>query len=390
MTTTLRVLLDPVTAPVPGGIGRYTEELARALIEVAPDGCAVAGVIPRSPAEDRERLTTLLPGLEELIELPLPRRELHLAWRAGVTTFPGRTGNGEIRSAKGMLHSANAVAPLGRHDRINEPGNQTVVTVHDVTAWTHPDALPKGRAALLRAMVKRAHRYADAVITPTHAVAEQLNETHNFGDRIRVIGGAVSSKLATPVDADARAEALDLPERYILTAGTLEPRKRLGALIASLAHRDSVDLPLLIAGPEGWGGVDVAAVAADHGLAPDRVRTLGFLPDADLAVVIARASAFVHPSVSGGFPLPVIEAFSFGVPVVHSDDPSVVEVAADAGVAVEASDDSEYPARLARAISDVVSDKERASRLSLLGQDRSRAYAWDSAAREVWNLHAEL
>lgn len=390
MTTTLRVLLDPMLSPVPGGIGRYTEELARALIAVAPDGCEVAGVIARTPPEGIAHVEMLLPGLQELIQLPLPRRELEIAWRSGITALPGRATGGAIRPPGGMVHSPSAVAPLGRHDRVNEPGNQTIVTVHDVAAWKHPESLPKGRAALLRAMVKRAHRHADAVITPTHAVAAELGEIHDFGDRIRVIGGAVSSKLQTPVDADARAEALDLPESYILAVGTLEPRKRLRSLIASLAHRNSSDLPLLIVGPDSWDGVDVAGVAAEYGLAPDRVRTLGFLPDADLAVVLARATVFAYPSVAGGFALPVIEAFSFGVPVVHSDDPAVLELTADSGVPVEAGDEEDYPARLASAIAGVVADRETATRLGFSGQDRARAYTWESAANEVWNLHAEL
>jgi glycosyltransferase involved in cell wall biosynthesis len=389
MTTTLRVILDPVTAPVPGGVGRYTEELTRKLIELAPPECAVAGVAANGPDEDYARLTTLFPGLQEIIRMPLPRRELQLAWRAGVT-LPGRTIDGEIRSPKGMLHATSAVAPLTRHDRLNDVGNQVVVTVHDVAAWTHPESLPPGRAALVRAMVKRAHRHADAVITPTHAVAEELNEIHDFGDRIRVVGGAVSTKLVTPVDADERAETLGLPERYILSAGTLEPRKRLASLIASLAQPESADLPLLIAGPDGWGGIDVAAVAAEHGVAPERVRVLGFLPDADLAVALGRATVFAYPSVAGGFALPVIEAFSFGVPVVHSDDPSVRELTADAGIAVESADESEYPARLAEAIARVANDTTLAARLGTLGEDRARAYTWESAAQEIWQLHAEL
>src|SRR5690606_31394881 len=130
---------------------------------------------------------------------------------------------------------------------LNEVGTQTVVTIHDVTAWTHPNVLDPKKADWIKAMAKRAHRFADAVVVPTHAVATELNSIMNFGDRIRVIAGAVSSKLVTPVDPGVRAARLGLPDKYILSAGTLAPSKGLGALIQSLAHPDSVDLPLLIA-----------------------------------------------------------------------------------------------------------------------------------------------
>jgi glycosyltransferase involved in cell wall biosynthesis len=239
-------------------------------------------------------------------------------------------------------------------------------------------------------MTKRAHRFADAVVVPSHAVASQLGELLDFGDRIRVIGGAVSSKLQVPVDADARAARLGLPERYLLSVGTLEPRRGLTALIQSLAHPDSVDLPLLIVGPEGWGGVDVAAIAAEAGLADGRVRTLGFLADADLAVALDRAYGFVFPSIAAGFGLPVIEAFHFGTPVVHSDEPAVLEVAAGAGIAVEREDAEGYPARLASAIAAVVTDPGLAERLHYTGLDRAGAFSWRDSAQKVWQLHADL
>jgi len=388
--TTLRVIVDQLIAPVPGGIGRYTEELTRQLIEVAPHDCYVAGIVSASPAEDYDRLAMLLPGMAELIRMPLRRRELALAWRLGLTAIPGRGADGGRRSPKGMVHATSVLAPLGRHDRINEVGNQTVVTVHDVVPWTNPETLTRNGVAFHKTMVKRAHRYADAVVVPTHAVAGELNGIMDFGDRIRVIGGAVSTKLQVPIDADARAERLALPEQYILAVGTLEPRKRLGALIASLAHADSVDLPLLVVGPEGWGGVDVAAVAAEAGLPADRVRTLGFLPDADLAVVINRATVFVMPSIAEGFGLPIVEAFSLGTPVVHSDAPALVEVAAGAGLAVSRENELLYPERLAQGIASVVNEPGLAERLRFQGLDRAKAFSWADSASKVWQLHADL
>ncbi|MCW4385057.1 glycosyltransferase family 4 protein [Salinibacterium sp. SYSU T00001] len=390
MSTELRVTIDQLVAPVPGGIGRYTEELTRELIAQAPPECSVAGIVSAVGEEEMEQLSTLLPGLAEIIRLPLPRRELALAWRFGATSIPGRGPDGTWRSPKGMLHATSPLAPLGRHDRINDPGNQTVVTIHDVLAWTHPESLGSGTVAFHKAMAKRAQRHADAVVVPSHAVASELGELLDFGDRIRVIGGAVSAKLQVPVDAEERAARLALPERYIFTMGSLEPHRRLSALIESLAHPDSVDLPLLIAGPSAWGGLEVAGVAAEAGLAEDRVRTLGTLSDADLSVVLDRASVFVLPSASAGFGLPVVEAFSFGTPVVHSDAPALVEVAAGAGYTVPLSHEAGYPARLAQAIASIVDDPDTVERMRVQSLDRARAFSWADSAAGVWQLHAEL
>jgi glycosyltransferase involved in cell wall biosynthesis len=378
--TTLRVIVDQIVSPVPGGIGRYAEELTRALIETAPPGCTVDGIVAASTEAEYAKINELLPGLGSLYKSPLDRRALSAAWQHGFTVLPG----------KGMVHATSMLAPLYRHDRMNAAGNQTAITIHDVIPWTHPQTLTPRGVSWHKAMAVRAHKYADAVVVPTHAVAQDLAEILDYGDRIRVIGGAVSSKLQLPDDVEARAKALDLPDRYLLTVGTLEPRKGLEPLIRALALPQTDGLPLLVVGQGGWGDINVDQIASDAGVAADRVRTLGRIDDADLAVVLSKATAFVFPSLAEGFGLPVLEAMSLGTPVIHSDVPAVVEVASDAGIAVEREDAAGYPERLADAIGRVVSDPTLAERLGLQGRDRSHAFSWRASAEKVWQLHADL
>ncbi|MCM3520077.1 glycosyltransferase family 1 protein [Curtobacterium sp. P97] len=379
--TTLRVIVDQVIAPVPGGIGRYAEELTRKLVETAPAGCDVEAVVSATSTAGLERLRTLLPGVADVQRLALPRRELALAWQAGLAHG----------ASHGMVHAPSVLAPLVRHDRFRELGRQTVVTVHDTVPWTHPETLTARGVHFHKAMVKRAWRYADAVVVPTHAVAAALNEIHRFDDRLRVIGGAPSARLRLPVDADLRAERLGLPDRYVLAVGTLEPRKGLRPLIEAMAHAEApVDVPLVIAGPDGWGDVDVTAIAEQAGLPQDRVRVLGRIDDADLAVAYDRAAVFVFPSLAEGFGLPVIEAMSLGTPVVHSDDPALREVAADAGVTVAREPAASYPERLAQAVYQVVHDPHLADRLAIAGPDRARMFDWTDSAHETWQLHADI
>ncbi|MDY1004965.1 glycosyltransferase family 1 protein [Curtobacterium sp. CFBP9011] len=379
--TTLRVIVDQVIAPVPGGIGRYAEELTRKLIETAPAGCDVEAVVSAASSAELQRLRTLLPGLADLERLALPRRELSLAWQAGLAR----------RASHGMVHAPSVLAPLVKHDRVQDVGHQIVVTVHDTVPWTHPETLTPRGVHFHKAMVKRAYRYADAVVVPTHAVAAALNDVHRFDDRLRVIGGAPSARLRVPVDADLRAERLGLPPRYVLAVGTLEPRKGLRSLIEAMAHPDApTDIPLVIAGPDGWGDVDVAETAERAGLAADRVKVLGHIEDADLAVVYDRATVFVFPSLAEGFGLPVVEAMSFGTPVVHSDDPAVREVASDAGITVERNPRDGYPERIAQAVYQVVNDPHLAGQLAVAGPDRARMFDWHDSALEVWQLHADL
>ncbi len=377
--TTLRVIVDDVLTGVPDGISRYSVELTRQLIATAPRGCVVEGVIAAHDETDRRLLQQLLPGLAGVHALPVGSRELALAWQMGVKLSPG----------EGLVHSPSLLAPLFKHDP-SDALSQTTVTVHDVCAWTAPDAVGPVEAAWQRSMVKRARKFADAVVVPTHAVAEQLNEVAKLGDRIRVIGGAPSDSLRVPADADARAEALRLPERYVATVSSLDPRRGLRELLAAMTHPSLHDLPLIVVGPEEYRGQRVSTAAMEAGLPEGRVQTLGTLGDADLAIVLSRATVFAYPNLSSGFGLPVLEAMRFGTPVVHSNDPAVSEVAFGAGVSVPREDAAGYPERLALAIAELLADEAARERLRFAGMDRASAFSWQDSAERVWQLHAEL
>jgi glycosyltransferase involved in cell wall biosynthesis len=376
----MRVIVEEMLSPVPNGIAGYTEELTRALIEYAPPGCSVEGIVAASTEAEYEAVKSRLPGLSNLYKSSLARRELVSAWQHGFTRLPGA----------GMLHATSLLAPLGRHDRSIRSNNQVAVTIHDTVAWTHPESLPPRRVAWHRAMARRAHKYADAVVVPTHAVDEQLREYLDFGDRVRVINAAVSPRLARPSDAHERATRLGLPPRYLLAVGGMESRAGIDYVLAALAAPGAIDLPLLVIGPDENDDHSVEAAASEAGLPPNRVTSLGHLSQADLAVVLERAVLLVFPSLDEGFGLPVLESFHFGTPVIHSDAAALVEVAADAGIAVPADDRAGYPARLADAMTRVANDAALAARLGTNGRDRAGLFSWRSSAENVWQLHADL
>lgn len=376
--TTLRVVVDHLVREHPGGIGRYSEELTRQLVATAPAGCDVEAIVSLVPPDEVEAVRQLLPGAQ-VTRLPMAHRELAFAFQTGLF----------VPNMRGMVHSPSLLAPLVKHDRVTD-GDQVTATIHDTIPWTHPDSLKSTEVRWVRSMTKRAHRHADAVIVPTHAVADQLQQILDFGDRIRVVGGAPASTLQTPADANERATRLGLPERFIFTMGTIEPRKGVRALIQAMARPETAGLPLLIAGPDRWGDESALGIAAAAGLPEGRVRSLGRLDDADLAVVFDRAEVFVYPSLAEGFGLPLVEAFRFGVPVVHSDDPALLEVSDGAGIAVERNPAAGYPERLAIAVAEVVSDGRNAARLRVLSADRARAFSWRDSAERIWQLHADL
>ena len=380
MSTTLRVIVDQVVAPVPGALGRYTLDLANAIVRAAPVGCDVEGIVSSSPPEDYTTIQRLIPGLSGLYKTTLARRELAAAWQLGLTTSPGG----------GMIHGTSLFAPLRRHDRTNGD-TQIVVTVHDLLAWKHPEALTTASVAWQKAMMKRARKHADAVVVSTHALADDLQKIGDFGDRIRVIGTAPRSGLVLGSDADLRAARLGLPAEYIVVQGTLEPRKGLVDVLTALGRPGVPDVPVVVLGPPSWGDQHVAAVAEESGVAPNRISCLDIDDPRDLAVVLDRAEVFVAPGHDDTAGSPLIEAFALGTPVIHSGAPAYVEVSGGAGISVPIGiADAGYADRLAAAITTLVSDPTLAARFALSGSDRSRAFSWRDSGERVWQLHADL
>ncbi len=361
------VLLDQLLAPVPGGTGRYSREIATALAATAAPGDTLTGWVGWTrrralPAAD-------VPGIGLPRRLNLPAVALARTWPAG--RGPSPTGADVVF----------APTPLAPPRWRRSPA--LVAVVHDAVPWTHPETLTPRGVRFHRQAVARLARDADAVVVPTRAVAAAL-AAHVALDpaRLHVIGEGVGSAIGTlPPDAEARAVQLGLPPRYLLMLGTVEPRKGVGVAIEALGRPGAPDLPLLLVGRPGWGGVAPGALAAAAGLAPDRVRLLGPLPDPDAAVVLARAAALLVPSLDEGFGLPVVEAMSHGTPVVVSDVAALVETAGGAAEIVPAGDAGALALAATRA-----ADPARRGELSVSGRAVAAGHTWTAAAAALWDL----
>lgn len=373
--TSLHVILDEVGEPSRTSIGRYGEELARALIETAPDGIDVEGFTAGAKAAQRDRIARRLPGIADLRLARIPARELREAWLHTVTTMP----------MPGLVHATSLLAPMRSDGKAD--GDQWVVTVHGTSALS--DRSTRKTRWFERAL-RRAHRLADAIVVPSHAVATRLQELHDFGDRLRVIGAGVATGLRLPVDVDDRAERLGLPDTFVLAMTTPSNRAAASAIIDVVASSAMPDVPVVLVGPVGWGDLTIAELAVAAGLPASRILMLGDLDDADLAVVYDRAEAMLLTDTHDGFGLPLLEAFSFGTPVVHLAQPTLAEIAGDASVAVPMVGDGTQAERLAHAVATLLGDPAASSKLALLGEDRVRAFSWTGAAAQVWQLHADL
>ena len=362
--TRVAVLATQLCARVPGGTGRYVEELIRALGRTQPDGATLAAVAPQR-CERAQRLPVAVRGTPRL-----PGRLLARLWERGLP--PRLSTTDVVHAPTVMVPSLPAAATL-------------LVTIHDVVPWTHPETLTRHGVAFHRRMGARASREAEAIVTPTEAVAVQVRELLEPRCPVVAVHSGVTVRPA-PGDAASRRQRFGVGQGpYVLFVGTAEPRKGLDILIAALSRPDLRGAELVVVGPRGWGDIDVAELARAAGM-EERVRVTGHVDEQDLAALYQGARAMAMPSRAEGFGFPVLEAMGHGVPVVVSDDAALVEVSGGATVVVPVGDPEALAAALAL-VTDAGPDREHLIRK---GRVRVGEFDWDRTAARMWTLYASV
>ncbi len=338
------------------GVARYTLELLRALRDDAP-------------TVHLELLSNRLPADPDVASelarekyLNAPRLPSRAAWMQAVLPIALR------RRHLDLCHFTNFDAPLvGR--------TAQVVTLHDMSLIVAPELHPARRVHMLRPLMRRAARRADAVVCPTESAMHEATRLLDLDPaKVHVVAGAVAPKFRVLED-DALVEAArrryGLDRGYVLFVGTIEPRKNIVRLARAFARlrTEGFDRQLVICGAWGWKSDDLRPEIDRLGIA-DRVVFTDYVADDDLVALINGAGVFVYPSLYEGFGLPIIEAFACGVPVVTSDRGAMAEVANGAALLVDPTDEQELADAIARAVSD---DAER-TRLRAAGLARATTF----------------
>jgi glycosyltransferase involved in cell wall biosynthesis len=274
------------------------------------------------------------------------------------------------------------------------PGAAVVLTIHDLTTRRFPEMHVAENAALHATKERFARDRADRIIAVSEATRRDIvSELGIPPERISVVYEAADARFRphTPEETQTTLERYSLTHnRYILSVGTLEPRKNYVRLIEAYAmlrarYAPAEHLPpLIIVGGNGWKYDAILAAPEQTGVA-GFVRFLGRVPDDDLPALIAGSRVFVYPSLYEGFGLPPLEALACGVSVVVSRAASLPEVVGDAGLYCDPHD----PHDIARQIAALLEDNDLTLRLRHAGVTRARQFSWERAARETLAVYAQ-
>jgi glycosyltransferase involved in cell wall biosynthesis len=183
--------------------------------------------------------------------------------------------------------------------------------------------------------------------------------------------------------ASARAKYAIPDAPYLLTLGTLEPRKNIHRVIRCFAktvlEEKIDDLCLVLVGTKGWNYGEAFEELGRHPSLRKRIVLTGYVDLEDLAPLYSGALTFVYPSFYEGFGLPPLEAMKCGVPVITSNTSSLPEVVGDAGIMVSPTDEDD----LCRAMREVIGDAALRARMSERSLARAGLFSWEKCIEET-------
>jgi glycosyltransferase involved in cell wall biosynthesis len=239
-------------------------------------------------------------------------------------------------------------------------------------------------------LVSRVDRTSDAVVTVSQAAAQDLRRYYKLSPtRIHVVPNGVSYPESVPAEKVQMAlsrHAVSAP--YFLYVGALHPRKNIRRVIEAfkLVKERHSGLSLVIVGPPSWGAQDeLQAVLGSTGDNTGIIFT-GFLSDEDLGALYQGAYGLVFPSLYEGFGLPVLEAMSYGTPVITSNVSSLPEVAGDAALLV----DPMAVADIAEKMTMLLEDTALHAGLREKGYARCKKFSWGETARGTYDVYRSL
>lgn len=371
----MRVAIDATSIPKkPVGVGNYLINLVRSLSNLALEeeilvfthhSTAPLFRAPTNPQVKTVPLRDKSPALRLLWEqtgLPLLLRRYRV----------------------NLLHSPHYTIPLLAQCK-------RVVTVHDLTFFLYPQVHQAAKRIFFRTMTTLSNRYAEVVIT----ISENTRQ-----DLLRLLHTPPNKVITVPLGVGAEFELIQdslilsrvkqkyqLPERFFLYVGTLEPRKNIAVLLDAFQRYCQMDgdASLVLVGQKGWMLDDLIG-ELHRSTAGSRVRWLEYVPQEDLPAIYNLALALIYPTLYEGFGLPPLEAMACGTPVISSDVGAIRELVGQAALLFTPSDAEGFT----RGMTAVAGDLALRRTLREQGLQRASLYSWEKTAQQTLEIYRQV
>ncbi|MEI6222368.1 MAG: glycosyltransferase family 1 protein [bacterium] len=354
------------------GVEEYTIQLLRHLLKV--DSRNEYSLFYSSIFSINSKLKNIFGSTVPIRHVHFPNKILSLLWK-----FPG------LPKANWLV-SGGVDIFLSPHINILPVLDcKKIIVVHDLAFLRLPEFFTRWQLFWHRYMANASIPQADHIIAVSDSTKRDLVAFYEISEEnISVIYPGVSMELYPFSEKQKQSfrKKVGLPDRYILSLATLEPRKNIVSVVHAFAllkeHYDIGDLKLVLVGKKGWLYKDIFKLIKNYGLEQD-ILYRGYIPEDEKNGYLSSASCFVYPSFYEGFGFPPLEAFAVGTPVITSNTSSLPEVVGSAAITVDPLD---VPA-LSLAMRKICFDRVFAQDLRDKGLVRVRKFQWHKVGGDV-------
>lgn len=272
-----------------------------------------------------------------------------------------------------------------------------VITVHDLSFLRHPEFFRRGNRFYLGTLTGIACRRAAAVIAVSQFTAREVQQLLGVPpERIHTIYHGIDPRFRPlpPAEVAAFRHEMQLPDRFVLYMGTLEPRKNLTQLVRAFVRLRDPDVHLVLAGGRGWLYEEIFAEVERLGLGA-RVHFPGFVPVETQALWYNAAEAFAYISHYEGFGFPVAEALACGVPTLATATTSLPEAGGEGVLWVDLDDAASAgtaiaEAAIAEGLQRLLTDAPLRAELRQRGLAHAARFSWAETARQTEALYHQI
>lgn len=270
-------------------------------------------------------------------------------------------------------------------DGVHKSEVPSIVTIHDLIFMRFPEFYKPIDRKIYYRKVKYACTAANKIIAISQQTKHDIIEYFAVPkEKIKVIHQSVSPVFFSDVEKTKVKEKYDLPEKFVVSVGTLEPRKNQLTVLKALNYIDSEISAVFVGNPTNYSAELIQYISENN--LENRVRFLSHVPENDLVEIYRQAELSLYISIFEGFGLPVIESMACGCPVITSNVSCLPETAGNAAVLCNPED----PEEIGIQIKKILNNKTFRNELVLKGKERAQHFHPKIYAEKIISLYAEI
>jgi len=311
-------------------------------------------------------------------------------FKSKVLGWPPKRFWTQLRLSLEMLVHRPDVLFVPAHTMPLSHPRKTIITLHDIGFTKYPELYSRSELKYHNWAAKYALKKAKVIITVSEFTKNEIIDFYQVKpERIKVVYLAYDSH-AFKFGLD-RDKIREIKQKYGLNApyffyiGRLEKKKNILGLLSAFNKITHSEANLVLAGQPGLGYDQIKKIIRENSLA-DKVKILGWVPQADVPYLMAGAIALVMPSFYEGFCLPILEAMAVGTPVIGANNTAIPEIAGGAALLVNPKDTD----KLATKMDELINNEELRQELKAVGLKRVQAFSWQKCAQETLKIIASV